>query len=146
MMAIKGIEKTTASLFISNLPRYFEFVDENEIDCMFEGKSDQIKGDDAVFTEAKADKTVDDGKVTYSPKLQVFAGMKFVFTGFRNDALEKYIKSRGGSVSTSVSKSTAALLRKDGKDKDSSKVQKAEGLGVKIVNVNDFIEQYNIKL
>jgi len=151
LLAVKGVEKTTASLFITNLPKYFEFVDDNDLDCMFEGKGTTVVDKNVIaedyFTESEVVKSKDgDGKVTYSPKLQTYAGMKFVFTGFRNDALEKYLKTRGGSVSTSVSKNTTVVIRKDGKDKDSGKVKKAEELGVKIVNLQDFIKEHNIQL
>jgi len=72
--------------------------------------------------------------------------MKFVFTGFRNDPLEKYIKAHGGTVTTSVSKNTTAIIRKDSSDKTSGKVKKAEEIGVKVINVEDFISQNNINI
>jgi len=72
--------------------------------------------------------------------------MKFVFTGFRNEDLEKYIKTNGGTVSTSVSKLTTAVIRKDDSDKTSGKVKKAEELNIRIINLNDFLDQYKIIL
>ena len=60
----------------------------------------------------------------------------FVFTGFRNKDLEKYIESQGGSVKTSVSKNTDYVLVADAND-SSAKVIKARELGVQIVVQND---------
>lgn len=120
MLVIKGIEKTTASQFINNLPNYFVFVDENDIKCLFENASTQVVG---------------------APTM---TGLKFVFSGFRNKELEKYIVSVGGTVSTSVSKSTTAVVRKDSNEKESTKVVKANELGVKVIDLSDFVAQYKI--
>jgi NAD-dependent DNA ligase len=128
LLTIKGIEKTTAKQFITNIPNYFSFVDENDLKCKFNGNDIVGQDHDVVISKMTAH----------------MSGMKFVFTGFRNEKLEKYIKSQGGSVSTSVSKSTTAVVRKDSNDKDSSKVKKAEELNVPVIDLADFIVQHKI--
>ena len=174
LLVIKGVEKTTADAFIKNLPDYFDFVDKNGIECLFEDVNDEdekietpknkspsplkskcpegcIPNPSMISTASnELIKEVSVPKKVISLNKQIsqkqFENMKFVFTGFRNDELEKYIKKFGGSVSTSVSKNTTAVIRKDGTDKTSGKVKKAEELNVKVVNLEDFISQYNINI
>jgi DNA ligase (NAD+) len=66
------------------------------------------------------------------------AGKNFVFTGVRSDAAELKIKEMGGKISSSVSKTTSYLVMKT-VGSGSAKETKAEGLGVKIVT----LEQLN---
>ena len=70
-----------------------------------------------------------------------FNGKIFVFTGTlssmtREEAAEK-VKTLGGKVSNSISKKTDFLVAGD---KTGSKLMKAEKLGVKILNENEFSE------
>jgi DNA ligase (NAD+) len=120
LLSIKGIEKTTAEVLTLNLPKYFEFLDLNNLTCI------------APLKES--------GNIS-----KEFADMKFVFTGFRNDVLEKYITERGGVVSSTVSKSTTAVICKS-VDDESTKVKKAESLGIKIMTIEDFQKIYKIVL
>jgi NAD-dependent DNA ligase len=170
LLVIKGVEKITADAFIKNLPDYFDFVDKNGIECLFEDDVNEDVNED-VKVDEKPESPIKSKcpegcipnpnmvstssneliKEVSVPKKVVtlnkqFENMKFVFTGFRNDELEKYIKKLGGSVSTSVSKNTTAVIRKDDTDKTSGKVKKAEELSVKVVNLSDFISQYNINI
>ncbi len=68
-----------------------------------------------------------------------FAGKTFVLTGkletFTRDEAARIIEERGGRVSSSVSKKTDYVIA--GEDAG-SKLTKAESLGVKVVNENDF--------
>lgn len=72
---------------------------------------------------------------------QIFAGMTFVITGslenFSREAASEAILSRGGKVASSVSKKTSYVLA--GSD-PGSKLGKAEGLGVAIINEARFQE------
>lgn len=157
MLSIKGIEKTTASLFISNLPSYFKFVDDNKLKCIFEGKyssTSSIEVEEQPPSKKKKTQgdTIQDDVITSSiaPALSPMVSMtgtKFVFTGFRNEILEKLIKTRGGVVTTSVSKSTTAVVCKDDKVNESStKTEKAESLGVPVMTLSAFLKKYKIKL
>lgn len=69
--------------------------------------------------------------------------MKIVFTGFRNANLEQYITSHGGSVSSTISKNTSLLVRKD-TEEESTKINKAKQLGVPITTLTMFVQKYNI--
>lgn len=136
MLAIKGIEVKTAQLFIDNLPKYFEFVDEQGVDCTFESVAPQQPPQaPPKTTQNKSDKPT-----------QSLVGMKIVFTGFRNEALEKIIKAAGGTVSTSVSKNTSLVIKKSDEDNDSGKAKKAVELGVDMMNLEEFLTNYSIKL
>ncbi len=74
-------------------------------------------------------------------KVKVFEGMKIVLTGTlptlkRNDAKEM-IESRGGKATSSVSKSTTFVLAGE---EAGSKLTKANELGIKVIDENEFIE------
>lgn len=148
LLSLKGIEKTTANIFITNLPKYFQFIDDNEIKCIFAPITNSVicpPNCQPITKNNSLNSELNSFVPIFIEKKQIFTNMKFVFTGFRNDILEKYIKESGGSVSTSISKKITAVIRKDGKD-NSSKVKKAEELGITIINLIDFMQQYNIKL
>ena len=103
LIALKGIEKKTAETFIENLPAFFKFYETCGVKC----------GANQVVEEA----------VPVSTK---YAGMTFVFTGFRSKELEDHITSNGGTVSGTINKKTTALIVKDKEGKESSKVQKVK--------------------
>lgn len=194
LLSIKGIEKTSANTFIENLPAYYDFIDKNDIKCLFEGTIEEeqyssikiatpspvkintpspikvkcpegcmpsniistssneliksVSVPKKVISLKKNEmieiKKLQKPKSIEKIKHKNFENMKFVFTGFRNELLEKYIKLHGGDVMTSVSKNTTAVIRKDGDDKTSGKVKKAASIGVNVINVDDFISQNNI--
>jgi NAD-dependent DNA ligase len=123
---LKGIEQTTATLFITNLPVFFKFIDDNDLDCM-------IKVNKKAAVEAAIEE---------SPK---FAGQKFVFSGIRNKALEEYITVRSGEIVGSVSKNTTAVICKD-VDEDSGKIKKANELKIDVIQIDEFIKKNNITL
>jgi DNA ligase (NAD+) len=81
------------------------------------------------------DETDEDNQNT-SDKL---AGLKFVVTGtlikYKRDEIEKLIVKNGGEVSSSVSKKTNYVLAGENAG---SKLEKAEALGVKVINENEF--------
>ena len=74
-------------------------------------------------------------KTTHNAQSQPFAGLTFVITGTmqtmtRSD-MEEFIRSQGGKVSSSVSKKTNYLVAGDN---PGSKLEKAETLGVPVIN------------
>ena len=66
---------------------------------------------------------------------------EFVFSGCRHKALMKSILEKGDTIKDDVSKTTNALIVKD-KSIHSRKVQKANQLGVSILNLDEFIKRY----
>jgi NAD-dependent DNA ligase len=121
LLAVKGIEKTTAEQFLSHLGAFFKFADDNDFKC---ASAPKIKK-----------------QVVGSPVPNVFADMKIVFSGIRDKVLEEFITNRGGTISTSVSKNTSIIVCKD-PDEDSGKIKKARDLGVKIMSVEAFKKKY----
>ncbi len=69
------------------------------------------------------------------------AGMAVCFSGVRNAELEQRIIEAGGTIVSGVSKKTTHLIVKD-VNATSSKITKAQGLGIHIVNIDDFIAQF----
>lgn len=153
LLSLKGIEKITASTFITNLPKYFEFIDNNEIKCILpiNETNEEINNSQKIICPPgckpilNLNTNTTNLHISTNSSQKIFKDMKFVFTGFRNDILEKYIKNNGGEVTTSISKKITAVICKDVTD-DSTKIKKAESLKVPIINLIDFMQQYNIVL
>ena len=70
-----------------------------------------------------------------------FEGMTFVLTGtldgMTRDEASEMIEKRGGKTSSSVSKKTTYVLAGEAAG---SKLTKAQSLGVKVINLNEFLE------
>lgn len=109
--AVDGFEKTTAQLYVDNLPKFIEFLDSI----------------DGYFTLATRE-------VVVGGDLE---GVNFMFTGFRDKDAEKDIVARGGTIQSSVNKDTTYLVTKD-VNSTSSKAEKARKLGVKIIDPLEF--------
>jgi DNA ligase (NAD+) len=114
LLNLEGIAEITALAFLENLPRFWGFIEENELEFLM--KSTQKK------------------KETKSSNL--FLQQTFVFSGIRNKDYEAMIEAAGGKVTTSVSKNTNVLIVKD-KDETSSKINKAKELGIPIYDIDE---------
>ena len=82
-----------------------------------------------------------DGYITFKEgekKSNELQGKKFVMSGFRSKELEELIVSKGGKVTTSVSKQTSGVIIANAGEKSSGKVKKAIELGVPIILKEDF--------
>lgn len=117
LIKINGIAKTSADLFIENLPKYYEFYDNLGFKC---------KGD----KKLPANAVVADINTNFKDKT-------FIFSGFRNKDYEKKITDNGGKITTSVSKNTSYLIVKD-KNENTGKIIKARELGVIILGLEEF--------
>lgn len=71
-------------------------------------------------------------------------GQSYVFTGIRRKDLEEIIISKGGIIGSGVSKNTSVLVMKE-KGSGSSKEQKAEQLGIRILNVYELEKELGFK-
>ena len=65
-------------------------------------------------------------------------GKSFVFTGFRNEAMEKYITDNGGEVQKNITKKTTHLIMKDIHNTINLKVKQAEEKGIIIMTEQEF--------
>jgi len=72
-----------------------------------------------------------------------FANQIFVFTGFRDSDLEKYIAAYGGRVTSATSAKTTCVVAKD-PEENSTKIKKAKELGIKVLSLADFKAIHNL--
>lgn len=114
LVKIDGIGNINAKQFVENIKKFYEFLDNIDYKCE---KNKDIKEDVIVKT--------------------VLKDKKFIFTGFRNKDWEKLIVNSGGKVVTAISKTTDYLVVKNKTDK-SSKIDKANELGIKILDMEEF--------
>lgn len=114
LLKIDGIGNVNAKQFVENIKKFYEFLDKIGYKC----DKEEVK------------KEVVNVKTVLKDK-------KFIFTGFRNKDWEKLITDSGGKVVTSVTKTVDYLVVKNKTDK-SGKIDKANELGVKILDMEEF--------
>ena len=114
LLKIDGIGNVNAKQFVENIKKFYEFLDKIGYKC----DKEQVK------------KEVVNVKTVLKDK-------KFIFTGFRNKDWEKLIIDSGGKVVTSISKMVDYLVVKNKTDK-SGKIDKANELGIKILDMDEF--------
>jgi DNA ligase (NAD+) len=115
IIKVEGFSDKTGEKIILNLNKARDFLEEVKPYVVYENKKDEI-------TEKLKDITV-------------------LFSGFRNEELEKQIILNGGKLLTSVSKNLKILIVKD-KENTSSKIEKARKLNIDILFEGEFIENY----
>ena len=116
LLKIDGIGNVNAKQFVENIMNFYGFLDKIEYKC----NRVNIKGD-----------------IKDENKVEILKDKKFLFTGFRNKDWEKLITDSGGKVVTAISKTTDYLVVKNKTDK-SGKIDKANELGVKILDMGEF--------
>ena len=125
IIKIDGFAELTAGRFVDNLEKFKTFYkDFNEIyniESMV--KKLNTKTNQTVNTKTNQTKFKDD---------------TIVFTGVRDDELEKIIEDQGGKVTGSVSKNTTILITSDNPDTGTEKYKKAKTLGIKIYTISEF--------
>jgi NAD-dependent DNA ligase len=67
--------------------------------------------------------------------------LNVVLTGFRDSTLQNFIEMNGGKVGSGVSKKTTHLICSS-VDSASSKYKKAKELGVTVITLEDFKNEY----
>ena len=112
VVQIEGFAETSAKNFIDNYDKFFTFIQGLPITI--------------AQKQGYATVSVDDS----------LNGQSFVFTGFRNEEAEKIIESKGGKISSGISKNTTYLVVKK-LGSGSSKEQKATSLGIKIISADE---------
>ena len=116
LLNIDGIGNVNAKQFVENIKKFYEFLDIIGYKCNKENKKEDIKDEN---------------------KVEILKDKKIIFTGFRNKDWEKLITDSGGKVVTAISKTVDYLVVKNKTDK-SSKIDKANELGIKILDMGEF--------
>ena len=109
---IDGFDENCSSMFVSNYNEFITFYN-------------SIKSFITIETSLKASGS------KYNDK-------KIVISGFRDKELEKYILNEGGVLAKTISKNTDMLIIKDKSVSNTSKVIKAQKLGIKIYTLDEF--------
>lgn len=112
IVKIDGFAETSAAEFIKGYDKFFAFISDLPITVAQEQAS---------------------AAATQSSEL---LDKSFVFTGIRRADLEAVIVSKGGKIGSGVSKNTDFLVVKE-LGSGSSKAQKAEALGVKVISCDE---------
>ena len=68
---------------------------------------------------------------------------KFVFSGFRNTDTENLIKKHGGTITTSISKSTSGVIVNVENYNVTGKIKRAIELDIPIYIHDEFVSQFN---
>ncbi|MAS81664.1 MAG: hypothetical protein CMF45_03120 [Legionellales bacterium] len=116
LLNIDGIGNVNAKQFVENIKKFYEFLDKIGYKCDKENKKEDIKDEN---------------------KVEILKDKKILFTGFRNKDWEKLITDSGGKVVTAISKTVDYLVVKNKTDK-SSKIDKANELDIKILDMGEF--------
>lgn len=118
IVKIDGFAELTAGRFVDNLEKFKKFYDDfNEI------------YDISHMVQITTKKTKSSTK---------FNDEVIVFTGIRDNELQKQIENFGGKVTTSISKNTTILITSDNPDTGTEKYKKAKQLGIKIYTISEF--------
>ena len=99
---------------------------------------DNLKYAKAFMKEIRKSSTIKENKRVSNS----LVGMKFVMSGFRDKKLEQDITERGGKTTTTVSKKTSGLIVLSKEGKITSKIEKAQKLGVEIYEKDEFISKF----
>ena len=109
---IDGWDTITATIFVDNFKDFIKFY--NSIKKYITVKEKVVKSN---------------GK---------YKNKKIVMSGFRDKEMTEYIEKEGGIISNTVSKNTDILIIKDSSVMNTSKVLKAQDLGIKIILRKNF--------
>jgi NAD-dependent DNA ligase len=125
LIELNGIEQKTASQFLDGLKAWRSYKAKYKLKPRTKNQREETTG---VQVQVP----------------QTFKDVTFVFTGFRNKALEATIVERGGKVNQTISKNVDVVITKDN-DSSSTKVQKAKELGLEVVSLDAFLKAYKLE-
>ncbi len=140
IIALEGFADKKAQKFIEGLPKFKVFL--AEIPILQRAVSGQLQPIANVVV-AKPGKAAIITPVG-TPTGQSLAGVILVFTGFRDQALEDYVKSQGGDVKTGVTKKVNYLILGGPKGEGSSKEKKAIQYNIPVLGIAEFKEMFGI--
>lgn len=134
ILQVPGFSNILAKKFATNLAQFKEFLEELRENCSY----------DLTFKPAKKSvKSIKSDKSDKTSKTDVnMSNEVVVMTGFRSDPITEFIENNGGRISSGVSKNTTLVLYVG--DKSSSKLKKAQDLGITIMPREEFEKKYDI--
>ena len=127
LIKINGMGNITASLFISNLHKFYQFYNLLHINNENENKDNNDRKDK------------NDNKDINDKNKKKYENNIYVFSGIRDKDLEKIIMANGGKIASIVSKKTTVLIVKN-YDEETVKVKTAKSFNVPIIEYNEFIK------
>jgi len=116
---IDGFAEKTAKKFVKNIPAFKRFIKENELEYKLEYIQEKVSYD---TTHPLYDKNI-------------------LMTGFRDEDFKMNIRNAGGKISSGISSNVDMLVVKS-MDTTTSKMKKAQELGVNIMTKNQFVDAY----
>ena len=131
---IKGMAQKTSELFVKNIPKFMEFLEETKLSYKLEqSKIKSINKNTSVVSSEN--NIIHTDHELYKRQI--------VFTGFRDDQLIKKLEDEYSvKISNSVSKNTYLVLAKN-PDDSSSKVVKAQSLNIPVMTKEEFELKYS---
>lgn len=124
IMDIKGFSDISATKFSKNLKSFCTFVKKITDSTQY------------TVTTNKVINSSNNGNGS-------MVNQKVVLTGFREKSISDYIENNGGKVMTSISAKTTLLIYIPS-IKKSSKIKKAETLGIKMISKDDFMKKHKL--
>lgn len=137
--SIRGFSENAGKAIIENFPMFMEmwsFVKTNFVDSAI-----------AIYPERVIELEEDIEEITESkyPEFKDMTLYTVIFSGFRNEELEKHIKRHGGDIADNLLKSQRCILIVKDKTKNSSKIVKAQTLSFPIMTEEEFIEAMKLE-
>ena len=122
LIEIEDVGESRAKSYIKGLQSFKKFMKENDLEC--------------VITSSKIE--------TPSQTSSIMKNKIIVFTGFRDEDLEKKIKSLGGEVTSTVNKKTTHLVFKS-LEKTSKKIKEAKDMKtISVLQLDEFKKLWNL--
>jgi NAD-dependent DNA ligase len=135
---VKGIAEKTAELFVSKIGVFIQFMKECGLEYKLNNNSKSYDDVDVVDDDFNNNSNIQKEIINHP-----LNNKTVVFTGFRDDKLEKLVKKLSGKIGSSVSKNTFVVVTKD-KDDKTGKVLQAEKNGVNVMTPEELIETYQL--
>jgi NAD-dependent DNA ligase len=149
ILEVPGYSNISASKVARNLKKFTTFLDEIRDSTKYTLEFTKPVKKTVTKTATKA--ATKGKKATKSPKDEDsgdeadidFTDQKVVLTGFRDADITEFIESNGGTVTSSVSSKTTLVIYVP-TPKKSSKLQKAEDLGITMMTREEFAAKYGL--
>jgi len=118
---IEGFAEKTAKNFVKNIPAFKKFIRENELEYKLEYTKEQ--------------KSYDTSHPLYEKNI--------LMTGFRDEDFKMNVRNVGGKLSSGISSNVDILVVKS-MDTTTSKMKKAQELGVDIMTKDEFVSMFKL--